>query len=1345
MDPLSITAGILAILDTTEKVIKYGLDFTGAPREIRALKENLETLESLLTRLVARCETTQKQAPDEDPLWLRGLWEVRNGRFDKNGVWVFEYKGMVAQLKYVIEEMATKLNPTREWKRSEAYQRSTWHYRKDSFTQMHATVTRCCVAINTILALNNDETLTETLDLMKESTEYTKVQLAQIDSRMSVFEANQRDQEERRIREEEEREREDVAAWLSPLSFIAKQDELWTNCFRNTGDWLWHDQRFQVWAEGTPWFLRCVGAPGVGKTVLSSILAHHLPKRNLLQPPILSAYLNYKLSDIQTLPHLMGSLLKQLIQLDESYVISSDLRSIFKKAKRLKLEPISYFVDIRRILVNELSRYDRFYIVVDGFDELSSRERVAFQRELRKLNPERGSLVITTRPISEQIGTGTFECNRCHNVDLKMAFRCKICDQGNYDLCYSCKAKKLWCLDMSHELQEPYDQIAVPVEIPYYDIENYVKWELGLDMENGNLGLKDDRDTSYVDPTTTPFQDLCQSVEKLPALIVAEVTKKANGRFLFARLYMDSLRTKSNVRDIKRALKTFPDTIDDIYTDAMHRIQAQEPGERRTAFRILGLVTRAQRPFALKELQHALAVIDFQSDYGDAQEDFQDGIDQPKRLLGSTSALIVLEEKETQVRLIHRSLEEYLLMQENDKWCPRADLEIAKACMNYLDLVLPQTHYGDEYYVDKNKQFPFLQYASQYWGDHVRIASEDDKDIRASAQRLINDPLRRDACLQAAWVTNPGGRDTWDVWRSVDRLHISAWYGLSSYLQEMDPAHGSVDVVEPKYGQTPLMYACRKGHFDIVRHLLSLAASQQLVSARGRTALFEAILGHHGASYRLKASSNHCKVVNLLVCEFPENLKINFIHNQEFDRTALMLAARLGDVDLVKILLQHPEIDVNLQDLNGMTALYLAAREDHYEVTQLLLDANALVDNVDFHAGRSPLRCAAERNHRDTVDLLLQYGADSALRDREGGTAMLRAVNRGAKDSLEKMMEYPIDVTCEDDDGQGLLHGAARNGYHEIARLLMDDHLPEDASPEVKKLDPDGRDKYGRTPLHHASQRGHAAVASVLLEKGADPSLKDHFDRDPFTVGWQYGHKPIMAMLSKYRSSADGFVDEVKLPVWSMARQGLKSLISSAIELRSHDLLVLEPCSDSSTVHCAVEANEPDILRMLLETNILPVNTLNHFNRTALHIAALEGDLSASRLLVDRGAHVDIKDRWSDEALVLAQSNGHLDIMLFLVETGANVDKQKIDTRAMFFYGVEQGWIEAVRTLIEKHGIDRSMQNSEGLRALQIAIATENAEMIRLLKLAPTVNFKDVAPDGRERVQMPFRSRFVEL
>ncbi len=1096
-----------------------------------------------------------------------------------------------------------------------------------------------------------------------------------------------------------------------------------------------------------------VGKPGVGKTVLSSILAHRLPNDPQQAPPlVLSIYLSYNSTNVQTLPHLIGSLLKQLIQNDELYVISNDLRNVHRKAKRLQLDPVSYFDDIRKILVADLGLYDRFYIVADGFDEFPLRDQVALRRELLKLQPERGSLVIMTRPIGQQAAHGTYECNRCREKGFAMAFRCRVCEKGNYDLCYGCRNKGLSCLDKSHQLTEPYEVIEVPVEIPHTDIERFVRREIGLEIGDGKTLLRDDRDDRITETAdTTPFQDMCQSSPGLSEQIVTEVRKKADGRFLFATLCMESLRTKSNLLELKRALRRLPD-VEGYYKEAMQRIDAQPTEDRKRGYKVLSLISRARRPLSLKELQHALAVTKFNEDESYEEADIFDAIDPPKTILESTSALVILENDGTEVQLVHRSLEDYLHRDENrKKWFPTADVDIAKACMTYLNLVLPREPCKDDYLVSKNSKFPFLQYASQYWGDHVRDAfsnPEDSADVEKAVMELINDTQRKDACMQAAWLTKKGDHDTWDVKWNVNRLHICAWYGLSTVLSALNPDHGLVDVLEHKYDQTPLMYACRKGHVEVARQLLRLGASQRKGSTKGRTALFEAILGHHsgGNATVTKKASKHNQIVELLVKEMPGDLDINLVNSQERNRTALMTAAYLGHFEMVEILLRHQGINVDLQDDNGMTALYLAAREDHYKIAELLLNVEASIDVVDYHAGRSPLRCAAERNHVETVGLLLECGADPALKDREGGTAMLRAVNRGAKSALKEMMKHPIDMECVDDEGQSLLHGAARNGYHEIVRLLMEDHLSEGRSPDVKALGPNLRDKYDLTPLHDASQRGDLAVTAVLLEKEADASLVDKFGRTPFMVAWQYGHDNVMRMLAAagYGQLPSVTLDEQQLPVWAMARRGLTELVAEAIRIRTQDLHVAEPCTENSALHCAVEADQLEILRMLLDTRMLPIDKPNHVVRTPLHLTALVGDLDATKLLIDHEADMDVRDRWKDEALVLAQSNGHLEVMLALICRGADVDERKIDINKLFFFAVEQRDADSARILIRQHGVDRSVQNADGVRAMQIAEAAEDNDMMAVLNSAPTVMGEGGLEDGRRNFVL-FRSRQIRL
>lgn len=192
----------------------------------------------------------------------------------------------------------------------------------------------------------------------------------------------------------------------------------------------------------------------------------------------------------------------------------------------------------------------------------------------------------------------------------------------------------------------------------------------------------------------------------------------------------------------------------------MQRIHAQPPDDRRRGYKVLGLVSRARRPLSLTELQHALAVTSFGDSDSYEETAISQAIDQAKTILSSTSALVILDNDDTEVQLVHRSLEDYVHLDENRKrWFPKADLDIAKACMTYLNLVLPRRPCSDDDLMSRNSKFPFLQYASQYWGDHVRdafLSPEDSADVQKAVIELINNTQRKDACMQAAWLTKKG-------------------------------------------------------------------------------------------------------------------------------------------------------------------------------------------------------------------------------------------------------------------------------------------------------------------------------------------------------------------------------------------------------------------------------------------------------------------------------------------------------------------------------------------------------------------------------------------------------------
>ena len=106
--------------------------------------------------------------------------------------------------------------------------------------------------------------------------------------------------------------------------------------------------------------------------MLSSILVNHLQEQfeRSSRTRVICLYLNHNESKIQTSEALLGSLLKQLIQLECSSDTFSDLRAEYDKVKRRGARLARPGVRmIEKYLKMELAAYDRVYLVVDALDE----------------------------------------------------------------------------------------------------------------------------------------------------------------------------------------------------------------------------------------------------------------------------------------------------------------------------------------------------------------------------------------------------------------------------------------------------------------------------------------------------------------------------------------------------------------------------------------------------------------------------------------------------------------------------------------------------------------------------------------------------------------------------------------------------------------------------------------------------------------------------------------------------------------------------------------------------------------------------------------------------------------
>ena len=101
------------------------------------------------------------------------------------------------------------------------------------------------------------------------------------------------------------------------------------------------------------------------------------------------------------------------------------------------------------------------------------------------------------------------------------------------------------------------------------------------------------------------------------------------------------------------------------------------------------------------------------------------------------------------------------------------------------------------------------------------------------------------------------------------------------------------------------------------------------------------------------------------------------------DESPLMMAALKGEIDLCKRLIAR-DADVNKP---GWAPLHYAATGGHVGIMELLLEHHAFID-AQSPNGTTPLMMAAHYGTPAAVKLLLDAGADTAMRNQLGLTAI---------------------------------------------------------------------------------------------------------------------------------------------------------------------------------------------------------------------------------------------------------------------------------------------------------------------------------------------------------------------
>jgi ankyrin repeat protein len=265
-----------------------------------------------------------------------------------------------------------------------------------------------------------------------------------------------------------------------------------------------------------------------------------------------------------------------------------------------------------------------------------------------------------------------------------------------------------------------------------------------------------------------------------------------------------------------------------------------------------------------------------------------------------------------------------------------------------------------------------------------------------------------------------------------------------------------VDQLDDKRNQ-PLHFAVTAVLRPLCAHLLSKGAPINAANEEGTTPLMLASKG---------GGDEAMKLLELLL-ERGADVRLR----DKRGYAALDYAAEQGSEATLKRLLEGGVV-ASARDANGYTALH---RARSVKVAEMLVTAGASTTLAALD-GKTPLHLAAMQDER-VAEFLLRQGVDVNALDKSGQTPLYSAVRRGS--TVLKLLEAGAMVNIVDNEGKTPLHYAAADSS-EVSKILVG-----------KGISLGAKDKFGNTPLHEAAKVNRSHLVRILIELGADPTIKN--------------------------------------------------------------------------------------------------------------------------------------------------------------------------------------------------------------------------------------------------------------
>ncbi|KIX08660.1 uncharacterized protein Z518_03317 [Rhinocladiella mackenziei CBS 650.93] len=1075
MDPLSLAASIVAVLQLTSTLTSYINEVRNATAEQAKVAVEASNLYGLLTTLRFRVQEARSDDPWFNQVKLLGS---KNGPLD--------------QFKDTLEIMVNEVLSFR--KRDQIKSALSWKFTKKEVGNAVARMERLKSLIS--CALTNDLMYVQLLrgcerPLTKEST------LSKAIHDDIVVVREQTEQLHTRIERlhtlVDQNLPNKLSQWLCIPDPSTNYHAALQKRHPKTGQWLLNGQQFADWKNSTTSLMWLHGSAGCGKTILSAASLHHILNYKESHPDTTVSYFYFDFKDVEKQCSRMAirSLLFQCA-LQGSDVIQ-DLERLYQKCDNGRQQPAE---DVTQSLFRKAAACPgQKYVILDALDECTDREDLLlFVCELMKLKP-RDLHVLATSRREKDIEDGLSPI-ATHNINIQSALVDADIHIYIHDRMATDTKLKKWPDSVRNEitttLMEKAGGMFRWVYCQLESIRQCVKLSAlrkalsslpkNLD-ETYNRILQSLESTGQLQDAISALQWLCFSSRPLNLAEIVEIlaigTADQGGFFPEERLpdptdvmvVCSSLISLDPINNDNNNADSWDGSKEDA-----RRIQIQL-----SHFSVKEFLLSSRCAFDLNfrpQICH-LAIAEGCLHY----------------LLHLCQNAPLTEELIEQYPLsLYAAKEWWQHTQNTGNTISDALSDLASGLLTNEDTAL--LSWRQLYDIDNPWGGPYLWLKTSdiaqplYYAATIGVPEICVRILQRNVD--VNDQGGQYGhALQAAssrghekvvkMLVDAGADVNAQGGYYGSALQAASFCGYEKVVKVLVDAGTDVNAQGGYYGSA-LQAASESRQQMVVKMLVDAGAD---VNARG---------GRYGNALQAASSRGHETVVKMLVDAGADVNAQGGRHGNPLE------AASEGGYDKVVKILIDAGANVNTQEGYG-NALYTASESGYEKVVEILLDAGADVNAQGGYYGNA-LQAASYRGDEKVVKMLMDSGADVNAQGGRYGNALQAALFHGDETIVKMLMDYGADVNAQGGRYGNALQAASFRGDEKVVKMLMD------AGADVN-----AQGGYYGSALQAASIRGDEKVVKMLVDAGADINARGGYYSGALQAASYHGDEKVVRLL----------------------------------------------------------------------------------------------------------------------------------------------------------------------------------------------------------------------------------------